>query len=116
MCPTPGTVSPALPVRMPSGPSSTTVLPRTSRTVQPSTVAGRVSGAATTGSRVVTGEGGGLRFEGSEAVVRGPSPSDRVTKEGLGELLLPAPSVACLRVASALLEGLASARRGPGFF
>jgi len=45
--PTPGTVSPRAARHTPSGPSSTTVPPTTSRTVQPSIVVGRVSGTAT---------------------------------------------------------------------
>src|SRR5262245_32278826 len=44
--PTPGTVSPRAARHTPSGPSSTTVPPTTSRTVQPSIVVGRVSGTA----------------------------------------------------------------------
>ena len=51
--PIPGTVSPRTAVRTPSGPSSTTVPPRTSRTVQPSIVVGLVSGTGTIGSRAV---------------------------------------------------------------
>jgi hypothetical protein len=51
--PIPGTVSPRAAVRTPSGPSRTTVPPRTSSTVQPSMVVGLVSGAATIGSRAV---------------------------------------------------------------
>src|SRR5712671_5992710 len=51
--PIPGTVSPRAAVRSPSGPSRTTVPPRTSSTVQPSMVVGRVSGDATIGSRAV---------------------------------------------------------------
>src|SRR5436305_7673023 len=50
--PIPGTVSPRAAVRTPSGPSRTAVPPRTSRTVQPSIVVGRVSATATIGSRV----------------------------------------------------------------
>src|ERR1041385_4423390 len=45
--PIPGTMSPRAAVRTPSGPSRTTVPPRTSRTVQPAIVVGFVSGTAT---------------------------------------------------------------------
>src|ERR1700761_6283634 len=38
--PMPGTVSPRIAIRTPSGPPSTAVAPRTSRTVQPSIVVG----------------------------------------------------------------------------
>ena len=51
--PIPGTVSPRVAIRTPSGPSRTTVPPRTSRTVQPSIVVGLVSGAGTIGPRSV---------------------------------------------------------------
>ena len=42
--PTPGILSPTATFRIPSGPSNTAVLPRTSLMVQPSIVVGRVSG------------------------------------------------------------------------
>ena len=42
--PTRGTVSPRVALHVPSGPSRTAVAPETSRTVQPSMVAGLVSG------------------------------------------------------------------------
>src|SRR6266850_5860524 len=51
--PIPGTVSPRVAIRTPSGPSRTAVPPRTSRTVQPSIVVGLVSGAGTIGPRSV---------------------------------------------------------------
>ena len=47
--PMPGTVSPRIAIRIPSGPSRTAVPPRTSRTVQPSIVVGFVSGAGLIG-------------------------------------------------------------------
>jgi hypothetical protein len=52
--PIPGTVSPRVAIRTPSGPSRTAVPSRTSRTVQPSIVVGRVSGAGIIGSRDAT--------------------------------------------------------------
>src|SRR6266850_1413973 len=51
--PIPGIVSPRAAVRTPSGPSRTTVPPRTSRTVQPSIVVGLVSATGTIGSRAL---------------------------------------------------------------
>jgi hypothetical protein len=47
--PMPGTVSPRVAIRIPSGPPRTAVPPRTSRTVQPSIVVGLVSGAGVIG-------------------------------------------------------------------
>lgn len=44
MRPMPGTTSPRAAIRIPSGPSSTAVPPRTSRTAQPAMVVGLVSG------------------------------------------------------------------------
>src|SRR5882757_717786 len=51
--PIPGTVSPRVAIRTPSGPSRTAVPPRTSRTVQPSIVVGLVSAAGTMDPRSV---------------------------------------------------------------
>ena len=42
--PMPGTVSPRIAIRTPSGPSRTAVAPRTSNTAQPAVVVGLVSG------------------------------------------------------------------------
>src|SRR3982074_3626865 len=60
--PTPGTLSPCVAVQTPPGPSRTTVLPRTSRTVHPSIVVGLVSGAGTIVSRSATETPGRLAF------------------------------------------------------
>ena len=72
--PTPGTVSPRAAIQTPSGPSSTAVPPRTSRTVQPSMVAGFVSGTATIASRWVTASAGRVLLAGSTAELEDTAP------------------------------------------
>src|SRR4051794_32465115 len=64
--PIPGTMSPRAAVRTPSGPSRTTVPPRTSRTVQPAIVVGFVSGTATS-SRAAGAAFAGVARDGPAA-------------------------------------------------
>jgi hypothetical protein len=65
--PTPGTVSPRAADQVPFGPSSTTLPPTTSRTVQPSIVVGLVSGTGVVGLVSGTGVGRGKVFVGCAA-------------------------------------------------
>ena len=109
--PRPGTVSPTIAVRIPAGPSSTTVPPRTSRTTQPSIVVGRVSGAGERGSRA-----GIEAVDRSAVAVRELSTSGRdnapVGKLGvLGGVVTGVPSAVCFRTFSILLA-LKSVRPG----
>ena len=68
--PTRGTVSPRAALQIPSGPSRTAVAPETSRTVQPSMVAGLVSGNGI-GLGNMSGARGRIRAAGSDGPVLG---------------------------------------------
>jgi len=89
MRPIPGTVSPRAAVRTPSGPSRTTVPPRTSSTVQPSIVVGLVSGAAIIGSR-----GAIVVLTWVREFVLAESTAGRVPPDGLAGGLTPAAEIA----------------------
>src|ERR1043166_7443645 len=101
----PGTMSPRAAVRTPSGPSRTTVPPRTSRTVQPAIVVGLVSGTATRSrageavfAKLATGE---PAASPESRILAGDVPSAFAGGTGETDDVLRAPSL--------LLPGLISA-------